>query len=252
VPEGGDFIRVRLSRDGRVLVPAGDDWQEVTLAELAERIDRAARDFDDKETKEGRTGFERTPLGFAVSRLRVDLTVDRDASWVHVQWLMAVCAERWMPRLAFVVGGAGGPYRLDAALPVDQGLADEPHVKVGVLRTPSGYKVGDQESEELASVARYLAKARQAADEKGVPVRGEVKAGAKTPFHEVAKVLAEFRQAGFEHVDFYGTDLPGADVREAAKLPQPEADWPVRKREPPPEQVVENPIEQPVPPGGGR
>lgn len=252
----GDFIRVRLTRDGRVLVPAGAEWQQVTLKELAERLDRAARDFDEKETLEGRTGFERTPLGFSVSRLRVDLLVDRDASWRHVQWLMTVCAERWMPRLAFVVGGPGGPYGLDAALPVDAGLPEVPHVRVKV-QTVAGarYKFGDEESEELASVARYLAKAKKAAEEKGAPLRGEVKAGARTPFHEVAKLLAEFRQAGYENVDFYGTAVLDNDMREAAVLPKPETDWPVRKDPPapvPPEVVVEEPIEEPAVPPGGR
>lgn len=251
VPEGGDWIRVRLTRDGRILVPQGDEWRQASLSEVGEHLERAATSFDERETAAGRSGYDRSPTGVAVSRLRVDLFVDRDAKWVHLQWIMTVCAERRMPRLALVVGGAGGPFRLDAALPVDAGLAEVPHVKVGVLvkaGEPTRYAFGGGESEELASVARYLAAAKKAAEATGAPVRGEVKAPARAPFREVAKLLAEFRQAGYEHVDFYGAPVPGDDVRNAAELPQPTSDWPVKETDP--AKPAEPPAE--APPADGR
>ena len=145
-------------------------------------------------------------------------------------------------------GGAGGPFRLDAALPTDLGLAEAQQVKVGVqivAGSPTRYRFGDEEAEELASVARHLEAKKEiivvsgvaiALDKEGRVLRGEIKAGAATPFREVAKLLAEFRQAGYEHVDFYGTANPAADVREAEQLPLPATEWPVRKdaREEPP------------------
>jgi len=228
IPESGDFLRIRLMRDGRILVPAkGEGWRRVTLAEFGEHLARAAKAFDEVEAAGGRSGYDDLGMGYKASRLRIDLVADRDAPWRHVQWIMVICAEQRVSRLAFGVRSADA-YLLDATLPADAAWS-EPYVKVGVRVTAgerTRYAFGDQESEELASVTRYLASAREAGEAKGAHMRGEIKAGAATPFHEVAKLLAEFRQAGYAHVDFYGTAIPGDDVRRAATLPAPEHDWP--------------------------
>ena len=57
VAESSDRIRVRLSGDGRILVPGklpADEWRQLTLAELAEHLDREAKAFHERETKDGR------------------------------------------------------------------------------------------------------------------------------------------------------------------------------------------------------
>lgn len=256
VVSGGDGWRVRLSKDGRILVPvqaseAGQppEWRQVNLNELAKHLDAAAMVFNEREAGAGRSGYETTPTGAKASRLRIDLLVDRDTPWRHVQWLLFICAEQRMPRVAFAVRDSRAeeerPINLDASLPTDLGLPRKPHVKVGVLiraGEPVRYVVGNQEFEELASVARYLVDARDAGAAAGAPLRGEIKAGARIRFAEVVKLLAEFRQAGYDHVDFYGTDVPGADVRNAEALPTPDTDWKTR------EEPVDPGDEPPTPP----
>jgi hypothetical protein len=165
---GEEWIRVRLCRDGRILVPpaaeaAGAErpgdatpwrivaprpprpWRQVSLAGLARHLDEAAQAFDKAETAAGRSGFETTADGVRFSLLRLVLFADRDAAWQHVQWILTVCAERRMPRVAFAAKSPGVEFedhlagaeekalQLDAALPVDLGLRQEPSVKVGVL-----------------------------------------------------------------------------------------------------------------------
>lgn len=246
-----ETTRVRLCRGGRILVPVGSkapaeadgpaddradrvvpaegsgtEWRLVSLAELARHLEDTAQGFDRREAAAGRSGYETTAGGVKASRLRVDLFADRNVPWQHVQWILTVCAELRMPRVAFAVRGSEErAFGLDATLPTDLGLLQEPKARVGVYVRPGKpvrYAFGEEESEELASVARYLAAARKAAEQAGAPVRGELKAGAGTAFHEVSKLLAEFRQAGYEHVDFYGTAIPGDDLRRATKLPAPE------------------------------
>jgi hypothetical protein len=203
--------------------------------------------LDERERKEQRSGYEVLAPGVKASRLRVVLQFDRDAPWIHVQWILLVCAEQRMPKIAFAVRGSDDrEFWLDATLPTDRGIGQrKPQViKVSILirtRLPSEadwrkkradmpavvrYRFGDQETEELASVARWLSEARKATTQAEVPVHGEIRATGSIPYHHVAKLLAEFRTSGYAQVDFFGTQIPDENVRTATELPRQSPSWP--------------------------
>ena len=206
----------------------GKTWTDVNLNQLGEHLGRAGKDR------------------------WVVLLVDKDTPWVHIQWMMMICAEQRMPKLAFQVKG----FRLDASLLVDPGVgmgpaeAEEPDkrvppvnrardIAVKILALPGDeveaawgvaarrqrvmmpttvrYKFAGRESDELASVARWMTGAMKAAPD----AHGVIQAMAKTRFGTVAKLLAEFRHAGFKRVDFFGTRIPSRAERTAITLPYP-------------------------------
>ena len=52
-------------------------------------------------------------------------------------------------------------------------------------------------------------------------ISGEIKAGHKVPFSNVFDLMETFEEASLTRLDFYGTAIPPARVREAARLPYP-------------------------------
>ncbi|MHC4550386.1 MAG: SecDF P1 head subdomain-containing protein [Planctomycetota bacterium] len=243
VPPGLDEVHVRLARGGRVLVVAGEaarSWTQMSLDGLAEHLREAAAAFDARERQQGGRGYEQTARGVETSRLRVVLALDRATPWRHVQWLLLICVEQHLPKVAFAVRRPEGrEFRLDATLPTDRGLDARaaPVIRASVLvaTLPEGvrYRFGDREAVELASVARWLADAKKAAAPAKALLRGEIRATSATPFHHVARLLAEFRQAAYAHVDFHGTAIPDAQVRQAKELPAPTAEGPGPREEGP-------------------
>jgi hypothetical protein len=214
VARGDDWIRVQLRADGRILVPGqpGKEWREVDARALGEHLQHEAASFHEREAAEGRSGYEQTAGGVRASRLRVDLFVDREAQWRDVGRILTICAERRMPHIAWVVRDPKGEeLRLDASLPTDLGLAQTPEIRVSVrilAGDPVRYGIGNEEVEELASVARYIASAKKAVESSDAPLRGEIKVISAVTFAEVVKVLGEFRQAGYAQVLFFGTVVP--------------------------------------------
>ncbi|NJN14192.1 MAG: hypothetical protein HC813_00555 [Planctomycetes bacterium] len=87
------------------------------------------------------------------------------------------------------------------------------------------YKFGDRETEDLARVGAWIADAKRAAGAGGgsnsAVVKGEIKAGHKTPHKFVVAVLNKFTEAGLEKVDFYGTAIPTPELRKLKILPYP-------------------------------
>jgi hypothetical protein len=221
---GGDGTVVRVCRDGRILVPPGRpgaDWERVTLDGLATHLRREAEAFHRREAAAGRNGYDK-----GVSRLRVDLQVDRETPWLHVQWVMTVCAEERMPRLAFAARANDAAYLLDASLPTDLPLERDPpvvSVSVRVSHAPAGvrYRIGEQETGSLASLVRLLVDAQTAAALRGAALQGEIRAARDIPFARVAELVAEFRRAGIEHVHFFGAPVPDPETRRAKGLPRP-------------------------------
>ncbi|MHC4339253.1 MAG: hypothetical protein ACYSX0_03425, partial [Planctomycetota bacterium] len=132
-----DWIRIRVNREGRILVPPvepGEAWRQVSLNDLAEHLGREAKAFDERERKEQRSGYEVLATGAKASRLRVVLQSDRAAPWVHLQWILTVCAEQRMPKVAFAVRGSDDrEFWLDATLPTDRGVGPpRAEIKVSV------------------------------------------------------------------------------------------------------------------------
>ncbi|MHC4934072.1 MAG: hypothetical protein ACYTGV_18010, partial [Planctomycetota bacterium] len=249
VTQKTDWIRIRLAGDGRILLPPSrpeEAWRESSLDDLGMHLARETEAFAERERKEQRSGYEVLATGAKASRLRVVLQVDRDAPWVHVQWLLAICAEQRAPKIAFAVRSSDDrEFWLDATLPTDRGVGpprEEIRVSVrAVVRLRSEedwrrkradmptvvrYRFGDQEVEELATVARWLEQARTAAEGAEATLRGEIRAARKLPYHHVAKLLAEFRASGYAQVDFFGTQIPNAAIRAARELPHPLSSWP--------------------------
>jgi len=214
-PKGGvagksaGAMEVRVVHGSGIQVQRDGEWTVVSLDELGKLIGKDPR--------------------------QILLRVDRDTPWLHVQWIMLICAEQKQPDLALIVKeNSGSEYYLDASLPTDEGMSgrnkpasvfavpqNEQPTRWGtqVVAMPTGvvYRGGGQETSELATVARWLRDSRSASPR----VVGEVKARPTTRFETVARLLAEFRQAGFRHVTFYGTPLPPKAIRAARMLPYP-------------------------------
>ncbi|MHC4135429.1 MAG: ExbD/TolR family protein [Planctomycetota bacterium] len=84
------------------------------------------------------------------------------------------------------------------------------------------YKFGDRETDQLADVSQWIKDAYKAAEgTENTKVLGEIKAGHKVPHKFVVAVLNKFAEAGMEKVDFYGTAIPGQELRERPYLPYP-------------------------------
>ncbi len=85
------------------------------------------------------------------------------------------------------------------------------------------YKFADRETDDLKRVGQWIADAKKAAASGGgtAVVKGEIKAGHKTPHKFVVAVLNKFSEAQLEKVDFYGTAIPGPELRRLPLLPYP-------------------------------
>ena len=202
-------MEVRVVHGSGIQVQRDGEWTQVSLDELGKVIGKDPR--------------------------QIVLRVDRDAPWLHVQWIMLICAEQSQPDIALIVKeNSGSEYYLDASLPTDETMSgrnksatvfvvpqNEQPTRWGtqVVAMPTGvkFKGGNQEASELATVARWLRDSRSANSRVG----GEVRARPTTRFETVARLVAEFRQAGFRRVTFYGTPLPPKAIRAARVLPYP-------------------------------
>jgi biopolymer transport protein ExbD len=232
VPRSDDEVVVQVL-GGRVLVLLDKDgWEQVSLDGFAAHL-RA----------------QRNQGGFVVVR------ADRSTPWRHLQWLMTVCAECKWAKLALAVRPVEGrEFRLDATLPTDLPRAREVKVVIQVDEVDGGvrYHFGDTESVELASVARWFRDAEKAARGADAVVVGELRATGRTRWEHVARLLAEFRHAGIDPVQFYGTRVPTREERAARTLPAPDGvkrvTTPDRPFHTPEEEVVEEPIADPTAP----
>jgi biopolymer transport protein ExbD len=84
------------------------------------------------------------------------------------------------------------------------------------------YKFGDRETDQLGDVSQWIKDAYRAAEgTENTKVLGEIKAGHKVPHKFVVAVLNKFAEAGMQKVDFYGTAIPGKELREQPYLPYP-------------------------------
>ncbi len=202
-------MEVRVVHGSGIQVQRDGEWTGVSLDELGKSIGKKPR--------------------------QILLRVDRDAPWLHVQWIMLICAERSQPDIALIVKeNSGSEYYLDASLPTDEGMSGrnksatvfavpgkEQPTRWGtqVVAMPTGvvYRGGGKETSKLATVARWLGDSRSASPR----VVGEVKARPSTRFETVARLLAEFRQAGFRRVTFYGAPRAPAAIRAARPIPYP-------------------------------
>ena len=88
------------------------------------------------------------------------------------------------------------------------------------------YRFGDRETDDLKDVSKWIKDAHKAAEGvENTKVLGEIKAGHKVPHKYVVAVLNKFAESGMEKVDFYGTRIPGKDLREQPYLPYPKKNY---------------------------
>lgn len=88
------------------------------------------------------------------------------------------------------------------------------------------YRFGDDESASLDDVSSYIRRLK--AESQKLPdanLRGEIKAGHKVPHKFIVAVLNKFAEHQVEKVDFYGTQIPKKNLREAKILPYPKKNY---------------------------
>jgi hypothetical protein len=233
------FVRVREA--GVLQVKAGEEWKDTTLKDLSARLSAFAEEQDRELKKTGKSAYAMAPGGARVSRLFLSIDAEPTVPWQHIQWLMTMAAEQKYYKLEV----SDGARRLLATLPVDRGinaLPEEPQLTilvsvhavarheaaqkwgdVEVLRpTEIRFKLGSEETGDLAVVSDYVRKAWKAVkDTPNARVAGEIKAGHKVPFSKILDLMETFEAAGVARVDFYGTAIPPPELREATRLPYP-------------------------------
>jgi hypothetical protein len=197
--------------------------------------------------KDGKSAYETGPAGTKLSRLFVSLEVEPTAPWQHVQWLMTAAAAQKYYKIELT----DGTRKMLNHLPVDRGinaLPREPVLEIkvsvhalarreqeaawgdiAVLRpTEIRYKIGNDETGDLATVKDYVTKAHRAVKETpGAQISGEIKAGHKVPFGKVLDLLDTFEAAGLASMSFYGSAPPSPQVCKAARLPYPPKNYDV-------------------------
>jgi biopolymer transport protein ExbD len=95
-----------------------------------------------------------------------------------------------------------------------------------MMPTRVKYKFGDREEDDLGSVSTWIRNAFKAAQgTENTKVVGEIKAGHKVPHKFIVAVLNKFAEAGLEKVDFFGTQIPGAELRKHKLLPYPKKNY---------------------------
>jgi len=206
-------VPVRLGYEGRIEVMRNKQWTTVSLDGLGSHLEEGPRDQ------------------------RIVISVDRNAPWQHLQWIMLICAEQYLPSLAFEVASEKGEtYLLDASLPTDGGLnAPVRRARVRARVEPKQDKNMRWRGSSILmpSAAAYWIDTEMVTDQQKLverlqaerrlePARhGEIMAPAGTPFWMVAQGIGAVRSAGFERLDFYGTAIPPKEVRAATALPYP-------------------------------
>lgn len=228
---------VRLREGGALQIKAGDEWKDGTLNDLAKFLTEFAEQQDRELAKEKKSAYE-TVAGAKVSRLFVSLDVEPTVPWQHVQWLMMAAAQQKYRKLELTEGTR----KMLVFLPADRGMPKEPPLEIRIsvhavarhekegkwgdvtVNRPVDvrYKIGNEETAELAEVKDYIRKAHKAVkDTPGARIGGEVKAGNKVPFSRMFDLLEAFEAAGLETMSFYGSAPPAPEVRDAPRLPYP-------------------------------
>ena len=255
--DGADRVIISLNRLGQVHVKG----KKTTLHGMVEHVEERMEVYDRIQKAVGKSGYEKVG-GANASRMFALLRVDKDVPWIHVQWLMLLLVEQRIYKVQFAVKQKDGPdpkppaleSKLKAHLPTDKGIlagGKEPPGEIKIIVHivarqempakwgPDGvpvnkptaflYRFGDRTSSSLNAAAKWIRDAKKAAaGAKGVPVIGEIQAGHKVPFHQIASLLNEFRAEGLEHVDFFGTAIPHQSLRKLPYLPYPKKNYPAR------------------------
>ena len=277
-----DVAEIWVRDDGRVMVPveasvAGRPgaWKWLSLDALGEHLVARGQAYDAQMRKEKRSGYDTLPDGVTASRVQVRINADADAPWRYVQWIMTVCAQKRFPKLVFVKDND----IVDVPLPTDLGLLrgsrDRIKIRVdvrprppdpfgGPSRSKSVYSFNQKTTTEISEVAKWIDAAyKAAAAGTKATVVGEILGSAKAPYAGIVELVKAFHENGLKRVQFHGTALPDAKVRQAHQLPQLKDDprgrwWPRQADEPfqkgAPKELEEpkEPEEEIEEPGGGR
>jgi hypothetical protein len=89
------------------------------------------------------------------------------------------------------------------------------------------YRKGNRETASLDNVPMWIVEAKRAADATENAVRtGEIRAGHKIPFARILDVMECFVDRDWPAVSFYGTAVPGTELRKKERLPFPRKNYP--------------------------
>jgi len=214
-PEGS--LIVFLQETGGLELPSR------SLNELAGRFQKATRAYHKHQVAKGRSGFELVGTK-KVSLLPVWIIADRDAVWLHIQWIMTVCAEQGLRKLRFRVqaGQARGWIEVDLAVAPVPARGFFVHIEAAkqaeVLRGPKhrmqrvwvptqySYRSGDDTSLNLADVRRWA---------KGHGVAA-VRATPNASFQQAISVLEALEEV--DRVELFARIVPSERQRASAYL----------------------------------
>ena len=241
-----DAVFLRVGEAGHLQVKDGEAWRDANLDEVSTTLYGAKRLHHAFEQKKGGTGYEVVGGGVQASKLFVSIEATPDTPWQHLQWLTTIAAEQQHYKLEL----SDGKRRVLAFLPTDMGIQPaldqhpteilarvhlvargEEEAKWGEakVKRPArvAYKLGDREADDLAAVGEWIATAKKAAagTEGGVQVVGEIRAGHRVPFGKVFDVMETYLDKGVPAMNFYGTQVPTAELRELKRLPYPIAGY---------------------------
>ncbi len=110
---------LNLTKDGEVLVDRSEiafgdkrlvsalklqpGFKPINLDRLGFHFSGTKRMYDFRQRRKGASGYERSEGGAEISRLFVLLRADKDAPWIHVEWLLQVMMEHKLHKLQFAV-----------------------------------------------------------------------------------------------------------------------------------------------------
>ncbi len=269
-----DVAEIWVRADGRVMIliegtPAA--WKCVSLDALGEHLEERGQAYDAQMRKEKKSGYDTLRGGMTVSRVQVRIKADADAPWLYLQWIMTVCAQKRFPKLVFVKDNEIVDVPLPADLGLLRGVRQTIKIRIdvrpmtadpffGPRRSSSVYSFNRKTTTEISEVAKWIDAAHRAAVAgTKATVVGEIRGSAKAPYSGIVELVKAFHAQGLKRVQFHGTALPDARVRQARQLPQLTADprgwWP-RKADKPfqkgkpqqveePEKIEEEEIEEP-------
>jgi len=222
-----------------------------SLADFAEILEKQANIRHALE----QSGKLKRPSGVVGSTMKVLLRLDRDAPWVHAQWLMIMAAENKVYRLQLAAQRVDDPKQKQLAVPDSYVKAWLPmDTPVVLRRAPAVHLIRIHVSGRKEELAKFgpaqarrtvhrptafvyriqnnvvalgddFAKALRAelvmAMKAGMTPIAEIRAQAKIPVGAVMRAIDAVRLQKLEAIQFYGTAIPTRALRRSRILPYP-------------------------------
>jgi len=236
---GKPIIGVQLREGGTLFVRTDKAWKRISLDGLSKAL----------QARKKPAALEDLGSGVKAVRTRVSIEAHPQTPWQHLQWLMTICAEEKYYRLQLIEGDRKFLVELPVDIAICGGEATD-RVRLGihilnraakeatwgsvVVQRPTlvRYKVNGRELANLKELGELMAKAAQVVKDgnKDNELLTEIKAGYRTPFVEVMRVLEVAVAKKVTNLEFFGTAIPSPRLRAADPLPYPKKDYLGEKR----------------------